>query len=1259
VNDLSAPAIAIGQEVNKYSPDLASIRFSTATYGKVVPIGWGQFRLASNLIWSGLFAQESFNVAPSVYTATIIYGVCEGPIAAFGRAWAGQSFYQTFSALPANRGVLGLLGTYSQNPVSFLTSGFPSQALSYRGQAYVAAQNLGFGQGAGHPAVTVSMVLSLPNVNFEATSTIQVGSVAALAKTFTASPSTLSSTGHGFTEFQNIRLSTTGTLPGGLLAGVDYACANVAANTFQLKINPWDANAIIFSGAGTGTHTATPYVLDANPKDVLVDFLTNVNYGAGFPSAQIADLTAFLTYCKASGTFISPVLETPEPAGSFLERLAAITCSGIFFSENLLKIVPYCDTAITGNGVTFTPNVTAVYPLTDDDFKPESGDDPVIVERRDPADAFNSIKIEFENRFNQYSRGEPVEARDEAALGLYGYRPKDLLTLHEIKDPAVAKWVAAFLLFREQAVANTYKFRLPAKYLLLEPMDLLTLTETTGTPLVNVPVRITEVSEEADGFISVVAEDFPIGIAIGVRYPNQITNLGYAQNYNASPGSVNAPVMFVGPYMLTDGAFELWLGLSGGPEYGGCDIWMSFDDSAGPYVQAGRIAGKAITGVTTSSLPIVADPDNSTTLGVNLAESLGSLFSVNAAQAANGVSLCYVGGELLAYTTAAPTGTNLYDLTALRRGRYGSSVLSVASGGRFLFIGTTVFRLPFAAEFDGRTVYFKFLAFNRVGAAGQALADVSPYSVVLTQTFTGLPAPTNFALASGTAELLRQGDGTIVPRIKLTWVPVSSSAVLGYEIQFKPSSDSIWLNAPAVSGQSAARAWIVGARDGVNYDVRIRAFGPPRAFSDWVTIANHFVIGKTAKPSDVGALAFTDPILSWPPVTDDDLAGYIVRYQPSGSNDWATATPAHDQGFITETEFNTHRIIGDLTRLLLKSVDTTGNDATTATTIMVDLRPATPTSFLISVQPDGTREFNLTTAAPPSDLDGARIRYFLGTTSDWAAMTPLHTGLLKAFPFETNQLAAGTYTFAAKNVDEAGNESAAAIFITTVTIGDPRIAGSIEDLKEEPTWTGTKTDCSLDGATGWLVADSSGTWSSLPSTWDAWNSWIGTPKSPITYVRLIDIGVVTTFTPLVTTIVDGSQTIEEQHSDDGSGYSSYAVVGPQLTARYIRIRVTVTGAFPKIKAERIILSAATLTEIIEDLDTSTLTGSYDLGVGNVRLPITKPFDIVKKVDVTLQSVGPGWSWELIDKNVSPGPQIKIYNGVTPADALVDATVTGV
>jgi hypothetical protein len=793
-DDFISGAQGIGQEVKRFSPEIASVRFSTATYGKAVAVGWGQPRFSANTIWAGSVSMR----APGpggivVVSSNSIQGVCEGPIAAYRRVWNGKDFYQTTAALPGlpqtgfpSAGITLFLGDYAQLPVPFISSSLPLQALAYRGIAYVFTGLL-----TTSGPFNSQFGSALPSASFEVATAFQVGSIGSLAKTVTAdaSSNTLSSTAHGFEEFQNLRFTSTGTLPGGIAAGTDYMARNVGPNSFQLVLNAWDfgsdgttAAVVDIASAGTGTITATPFVLDANPKDCIVDALTNPKYGIGFPSAMIGDLTAFSNYCIASGSFISPAQESQEAANSFLERLMIAGFAGVFFSEGLLKIVPYCDTAISGFGATFTPNTSALYALTDDDFAAGESGDPIAVKRIPQSDVYNAVKVQFENRLNQYLM-EVVEIRDEASIQQFGYRPKDTIVLHEIKDPAVAKWVATLILFREQNVRNTYVFRLADKYLLVEPMDLLTLTESTGTPLDNVPVRVTEIVEETDGYLTLTAEDFPVGSAIGISYPNQVVS-AFSAGFNAPPGNANSPVAFIAPLILANGNLELWLAISGGVKFGGCDVWYSFDDSSGPYQLAGRMNGKAATGVLTSSLPIVADPDFTTTLGVDLFESAGSLSSVNAQQAAAGVSLCYAGGELFAYTTATSTGLNLYNLTGLRRGLFGSPISAVASGSRFARIDDTVFRFPLVPQSADRTLYLKFLSFNTFGAAQLDISSVTAFAVPIGKTAPP-PDVTSFTI-----------EGTV-----LSWTAVTAPGLIGYVLRYQPGTSRSWGDAiPLHSG---------------------------------------------------------------------------------------------------------------------------------------------------------------------------------------------------------------------------------------------------------------------------------------------------------------------------------------------------------------------------------------------------------------------------------------------------------------------------
>jgi hypothetical protein len=96
----------------------------------------------------------------------------------------------------------------------------------------------------------------------------------------------------------------------------------------------WEVQALLQWGSG---------IVDANPKDVINDFLTDANHGLGMSSSLIASLTNFRDYCTAAGIFLSPVFDTQRPASEILQELLACSNSEIVWSDGQIKIVPYGD----------------------------------------------------------------------------------------------------------------------------------------------------------------------------------------------------------------------------------------------------------------------------------------------------------------------------------------------------------------------------------------------------------------------------------------------------------------------------------------------------------------------------------------------------------------------------------------------------------------------------------------------------------------------------------------------------------------------------------------------------------------------------------------------------------------------------------------------------------------------------------------------------------------------------------------------------
>jgi hypothetical protein len=318
-------------------------------------------------------------------------------------------------------------------------------------------------------------------------------------------------------------------------------------------------------------------------------------------------------------------------------------------------------------------------------------------------------------------------------------------------------------------------------------------------------------------------------------------------------------------------------------------------------------------------------------------------------------------------------------------------------------------------------------------------------------------------------------------------------------------------------------------------------------------------------------------------------------------------------------------------------------------------------SFLVSVQSDGTRQFDMamTTALPP-DFAGYEIRYKSGSGAyTWAEMTKMNDGLITSSPFENNQIEAGLYTFAVKAVDTSNIYSENATFIVA-DLAEQRLAGVLySQLPRNYGWPGTKTNCFVSKDNANLTANDNAEWSDL-TTWEAWTQWPNDPASPIIYQHpTIDLGNSVPIVPVITAIADGTAVLEERHSADGITFTDWAVAGGLLNTRFVDIRVTVSGALPILRSLNIQLSGNSLTEEVNDLNTALLAGSFRLGVGDVRIPFGSPFLVISQMQITLQNVGPGWSVEVIDKEVAIGPRIKIYNAdYELADAMIDVFFRG-
>lgn len=351
----------------------------------------------------------------------------------------------------------------------------------------------------------------------------------------------------------------------------------------------------------------------------------------------------------------------------------------------------------------------------------------------------------------------------------------------------------------------------------------------------------------------------------------------------------------------------------------------------------------------------------------------------------------------------------------------------------------------------------------------------------------------------------------------------------------------------------------------------------------------------------------------------------------------------------------------------------------TITGKMAQLPPRNVTSFLVATQGDGTRQFTWSwgSTTKPADLRGYVIRYLQGAGPyTWDQLQPFDTddGFHTASPLESNLLLAGPYVFAIKTIDAFGVLAQDALFISA-TLPDPRLGDAIEFTDEHAAgWPGTLSSCVAEAWAGDVIlrANDQATWATLPGTWSAWTRWVWDPVASFQYVtQPVDLGTSVAVLPVANAVADGTVTFEVATSSDGVTWSSWAAVSGPLVTRHVKCRITVAipigsltgpGVTPVCTLKRLTISyiGKVSTETGNDVNTSSFTGVHRIAAGDVRLPTQKVWAHISRVTVTLQSVGPGWSWELLDKDGTNGPHIKIYNASNVlADALIDWTIEGI
>jgi hypothetical protein len=233
-----------------------------------------------------------------------------------------------------------------------------------------------------------------------------------------------------------------------------------------------------------------------------------------------------------------------------------------------------------------------------------------------------------------------------------------------------------------------------------------------------------------------------------------------------------------------------------------------------------------------------------------------------------------------------------------------------------------------------------------------------------------VPAPGAFAFVE---ELRTTATGAVVTALEITFGAVSDGLVVGYEAQFKKSTQTTWRT---LGGGQATIHELAPVVDGTTYDFRVRSVNGIGALSGWTT-GSYTVNGQSDPPADVTNFTI-NPVgnqaeLAWDAVTDVDLSHYRVRFSSATAGvSWATSTDLRKRVSKHATSVTVPFRVGTY---LIKAVDLKGNESTNETTIVTTVpaihglnavatiteSPAFGGTFVNTAAPEGVLQLDTTT----------------------------------------------------------------------------------------------------------------------------------------------------------------------------------------------------------------------------------------------------------------------------------------------------------
>lgn len=601
--------------------------------------------------------------------------------------------------------------------------------------------------------------------------------------------------------------------------------------------------------------------VDANPAYVIRDILKNIGLDTYIDTESFKNYAA---YCSAADLLISSyndAFSSQKKAQEVIAELLELTNTYMFWSVDRFKFVPRDDM----KRGSWQPNTEIIYDLDADELISQGGA-PVVFKRKDSTEIYNYVTVNFLNRENDYEE-ESVSFQDIGSIKKYGVRSTsvDAKWFHT-KERALK--YAQMKTRQAQTECNQYTLKLPWKYCRLEPGDLIRITDE-AIGITGQVVMASEVTEDKNGLITVTALQRAPGNYSEAKY--KVDNKYQYQDFNIEPGNTARPLFIIPPSDLvaSSNGCELWIALHGeSANWGGCDVHVSSRD--GDYSYNGTQGVSSIYGRLTSALPADGDTVNVQLTNPRTVE----LLTGSEQDAENGLTLIWINGECMSYSLATLTGVNSYKLSGLKRGQNGTRVQAHSIGNDMAVLDGNIYALSLPKGYIGKTLYFKFPAFNGFKANGQNLNELDCYTCVA--GVGDLPSCTDVVAYNK----YRDADGIVVYHdIIVEWQPPA-----GFEnyqqaqVWYKAATESKW----QYGGQGYSKATLPQVDIGVTYTIAVCTqdiFGntetPDASAQTSILVALSTETPNT--PQNVSISIGEMFVIKWDEVHNADVKYYEVR----------------------------------------------------------------------------------------------------------------------------------------------------------------------------------------------------------------------------------------------------------------------------------------------------------------------------------------------------------------------------------------------